>query len=194
MSVKTEWDRMREVGAAARMMLIGAAAKHWKVKASSCRAENGRVIHSGGKALTYGQLAEKAALMPVPAQVPLKDPSRFKIAGKPARRLDTPEKVNGRALFGLDVIRPGMLTALVARSPVFGGKVKSIDASKAKEVPGVRDVVQIESGVAVVADNFWAAKRGRDALQIDWDEGQCGFAFNTSPARAIRRRGPIPRH
>jgi isoquinoline 1-oxidoreductase subunit beta len=172
MSVKTEWDRMRKAGAAARMMLIGAAAKQWKVKASSCRAENGKVVHSSGKALTYGQLAEKAARMPVPEKVALKDPSEFKIAGKPRHRLDTPEKVNGRGIFGFDVKIPGMLTALVARSPVFGGKVKSFDASKAKEVPGVRDVVQIESGVAVVADNFWAAKRGRDALQIAWDEGE----------------------
>ena len=172
MSVKTEWDRMRKAGAAARMMLIGAAAKQWKVKASSCRAENGKVVHSSGKALTYGQLAEKAAHMPVPEKVPLKDPSEFKIAGKPKHRLDTPEKVNGRGIFGFDVKIPGMLTALVARSPVFGGKVKSFDASKAREVPGVRDVVQIESGVAVVADNFWAAKRGRDALQIAWDEGE----------------------
>ena len=172
MSVKTEWDRMRKVGAAARMMLIGAAAKLWKVKASSCRAENGKVIHSSGKALTYGQLAEKAALMPVPEKVVLKDPSKFKIAGKPLLRLDTPAKVNGKGLFGFDVTIPGMLTALVARSPVFGGKVKSFDASKAKEVPGVREVVQVESRIAVVADNFWAAKRGRDALEVVWDEGE----------------------
>jgi isoquinoline 1-oxidoreductase beta subunit len=171
MSVKTEWERMRKTGAVAREMLIGAAADTWKVEKASCRAENGKVIHASGKSLTYGQLAQKAAHMPVPEKVALKDPSAFKIIGRPKLRLDTPEKVNGRGLFGFDVIRPGMLTALVARSPVFGGKVKSFDASKAKAIPGVRDVVQVESGIAVIADNFWAAKRGRDALQTFWDDG-----------------------
>lgn len=170
-SIRTEWDRMSKVGAAARLMLIRAAAQTWKVKDSSCRAENGKVIHSSGKTLTYGQLAEKAALLPVPEKIFLKDPSTYKIVGKPVPRLDTPEKTNGKALFGYDVVKPGMLTALVARPPVFGGKVKSFDGSKAKAVAGVRDVVEIESGVAVVADNFWAAKRGRDALDVVWDEG-----------------------
>jgi isoquinoline 1-oxidoreductase subunit beta len=184
MSVKTEWDRMRKAGAAARMMLVSAAAKQWKVKESSCRAENGRVIHASGKALTYGQLAEKAGGMPVPEKVPLKDPSTFKIVGKSVRRLDTPEKVNGRGIFGFDVLRPGMLTALIARSPVFGGKVRSFEASKAKEVPGVREVVQVESGIAVVADNFWAAKRGRDALEIVWDEGE----WASLSTRALREQ------
>ncbi len=171
MSVKTEWEQMRKVGATGREMLIGAAADTWKVEKASCHAENGKVFHTSGKSLTYGQLAGKAAQMPVPKKVPLKEPSAFKIIGEPKLRLDTPEKVNGRGLFGFDVIRPAMLTALVARSPVFGGKVKSFDASKAKAIPGVRDVVQVESGIAVVADNFWAAKRGRDALQTVWDEG-----------------------
>ncbi len=170
-SIRTEWDRMRKVGAAARMMLIGAAAKLWNVKASSCRAENGRVVHEGGKSLTYGELTEKAASIPVPKQITFKDPSTYKIVGKPLPRVDTREKVDGRGVFGFDVIRPGMLIALVSRPPVFQGKVKSFDPSKAKEVPGVRDVVQIDSGVAVVADNFRAAKRGREALQVAWDEG-----------------------
>ncbi len=197
MSVKTEWDRMRKAGAAARMMLISAAAKQWKVKTSSCRAENGKVIHSSGKALTYGQLAEKAGRLPVPENVPLKDPSTFKIIGKPLRRLDTLEKVNGKAIFGFDVTMPGMLTALVARSPVFGGKVKSFDASKAKEVPGVREVVQVESGIAVVADNFWAAKRGRDALQVAWDEGEWASlstqALREQFASTAQSRGVVAR-
>ncbi len=170
-SIRTEWVRMREVGAAARLMLIRAAADAWKVKASSCRAENGRVISSSGKTLTYGQLAGRAAKLPVPEKISLKDPSAFKIIGKPLPRLDTPVKVDGKAVFGFDVAIPGMLTALVARPPVFGAKVKSFDGSKAKAVPGVRDVVQIESGVAVVADNFWAAKKGREALEVVWDEG-----------------------
>ncbi len=172
MSVRTEWERMRQVGAAAREMLIAAAADVWKVDKASCRAENGRVIHQSGKSLTYGQLAEKAASMPVPKEVKLKDPSAFKIVGKPTSRLDTPPKVDGKAVFGSDVSIPGMLVALVARPPVFGGKAKGFDSAKAKAVPGVKEVVSIESGIAVVADNFWTAKRGRDALQIQWDEGQ----------------------
>ncbi len=171
MSIRTEWERMRKVGAAARMMLIGAAAKVWNVKESSCRADNGRIIHSSGKILSYGQLAEEAAGMPTPDNISLKDPSAFTIVGKPKLRLDTPEKVNGRGLFGFDVKRPGMLTALVARPPVFGGKVKKFEASKAKAIPGVREIVQIDSGIAVVAEDFWAAKRGRDALEIVWDDG-----------------------
>ena len=171
MSVRTEWERLRQVGAAAREMLIAAAAATWKVDKASCRAENGTVVDASGKTLTYGQLAEQAASLPVPEKVTLKDPSAFKIIGKPTRRIDTPEKINGKAIFGFDVTRPGMLTALVARSPVFGGRVKSFKSEKATAVPGVREVVQIESGIAVVADNFWSAKKGRDALDIVWDEG-----------------------
>jgi isoquinoline 1-oxidoreductase beta subunit len=170
-SVLSEWERMRKVGAAAREMLLSAAADTWKVEKTSCRAENGMVIHTGGKKLSYGQLAEKAAAMPVPQEVSLKDPSAFKIIGKPTPRLDTREKVNGKALFGADVKVPGMLTAVVARSPVFGGKVKSLNSEKAKSVPGVKEIVQIGSGVAVVADNFWSAKKGRDALEVIWEEG-----------------------
>jgi isoquinoline 1-oxidoreductase beta subunit len=169
-SVRTEWERMSKVGAAARMMLISAAAKKWKVKETSCRAENGKVTSSSGKSMTYGQLADLAATLPVPEKIFLKDPSAYKILGKPIPRLDTPEKVNGSAIFGFDIMRPGMLTALVARPPVFGGKVKGFDAAKAKAVPGVREVVEIDSGVAVAADNYWAAKRGRDALEVVWDD------------------------
>ena len=170
-SVSSEWERMRKLGAAAREMLIAAAADTWKVEKASCRAENGRVVHSSGKTLTYGQLAAKAATMPVPEEVPLKDPSAFKIIGHPMPRLDTPEKVDGQAVFGLDAKIPGMLTAVVARSPVFGGKVKSFNAEKAKAVPGVNEVLQVESGVAVLAANFWSANRGRRALEVVWDEG-----------------------
>jgi len=170
-SVSSEWERMRKLGAAAREMLIAAAAETWKVEKASCRAENGRVVHSSGKTLTYGQLAAKAATMPVPEEVPLKDPSAFKIIGHPMPRLDTPEKVDGQAVFGLDAKIPGMLTAVVARSPVFGGKVKSFNAEKAKAVPGVNEVLQVESGVAVLAANFWSANRGRRALEVVWDEG-----------------------
>jgi isoquinoline 1-oxidoreductase beta subunit len=190
-SVRSEWERMSKVGAAARMMLIAAAVQQWKVKPATCHAENGKV-HSGGKTLTYGQLAESAAKMPVPDQVPLKDPSTYKIVGKPHQRLDTPQKVNGKAVYGCDVTRPGMLIALVARSPVFGGKVGNFDASQAKAVQGVRDVVQIESGVAVVADNFWAAKKGRDALDVDWDEGQWGSLSTDAMLAQYRELAKTP--
>ena len=170
-SVLSEWERLRKVGASAREMLIAAAADLWKVDKASCRAENGRVIHSGGKSLTYGQLADKASNMPVPKEVRLKDPLAFKIIGQPVKRLDIPEKTTGRGIFGIDVNIPGMLIAVVERPPVFGGKVKSFKAEKAKAVPGVKDVLQVPSGIAVVASGFWPAKMGRDALDIVWDEG-----------------------
>src|SRR5271157_38995 len=170
-SVASEWERLRKVGAIAREMLIAAAADTWKADKASCRAENGKVIHSSGKSMTYGQLADKAAKMPVPKDTPLKDPSKFKIIGKPVKRLDTAEKTNGKGVFGIDVTIPGMLVAVVARPPVFGGKVVSFKADKAKAVPGVKDVVQVPSGVAVVASGFWPAKVGRDALDIVWDGG-----------------------
>ena len=170
-SVSSEWERLRKVGASAREMLIAAAADMWKVDKASCRAENGKVVHSSGKSMTYGQLASKAANMPVPKEIQLKDPSKFKIIGKPVKRLDTPEKTNGKGVFGIDVTIPGMLIAVVERPPVFGGKVVSFKADKAKAVPGVNDVVQVPSGVAVVASGFWPAKLGRDALEIVWDDG-----------------------
>ena len=170
-SVASEWERLRTVGATAREMLIEAAADTWKVSKSSCRAEKGVIIHTSGKKLSYGQLAGKAGGMPVPKKVRLKNPSSFTIVGKPTLRLDSPQKVDGKAIFGIDVRTPGVLTALVARSPVFGGKVKSFDATKARSVAGVREIVQVETGVAVAADDFWSAKKGRDALEIVWDEG-----------------------
>ncbi len=170
-SVRSEWERLSKAGAAAREMLISAAAKIWKVNKISCRARNGVVIHTSGKKLTYGQLADKASKTPVPKSVKLKKPSAFKIVGKPTKRLDTPEKTDGMAVFGLDVKVPGVLTAVIARPPVFGGKVKSFNGEKTKTVPGVKDIVQVGSGVAVVADSFWSAKKGRDALEIIWDEG-----------------------
>ena len=181
-SVWSEYERLRKVGAAAREMLIDAAAAVWKVDKASCRTEKGKVILGSGKKLTYGQLADKAAVMPVPQDVTLKDPSKFKIIGKPTKRLDTPDKISGRAIFGLDMRVPGMLTALVARPPVFGAKIVSVNADKAKTVPGVQDVVQVPSGVAVIASGFWPAKKGRDALEIVWDEGE-GATFSTSGMR-----------
>jgi isoquinoline 1-oxidoreductase beta subunit len=169
-STWSEFDRCRQAGAMARAVLIAAAAQRFSVEPLACRTENGVVI-SGSKRARYGELAEAASKLPVPKTVPLKDPKDWKIIGKPTRRLDTPEKITGRAQFGIDVHFEGLLTAVVARSPVFGGKVKSLDDTKARAVPGVRSVVRVPSGVAVVADHFWAAKLGRDALQIQWDLG-----------------------
>ena len=169
-STRDEFDRLRKVGAAARAMLVAAAARRWRVPAAELRTANGFVTH-GGQKLSYGKLAADAAKLKPPAEVQLKDSRDWKIIGKSHKRLDSPEKITGRAVFGADVRLPGMLTALVARSPVFGAKVKSFADDAAMKVPGVRKVVQVPSGVAVVADHFWAARLGRDALQIDWDLG-----------------------
>jgi len=171
-SVWSEWDRFRKAGATARMMLINAAAEIWKVDPASCRAEKGFVIQKAtGQRISYGKLAERASQMKVPKDIVLKKSKEFKVIGKSMRRLDTPEKTNGKAIFGIDVKTPGMFTAVVARPPVFGGNVKSFNGEKAKAVPGVKEVVQIDSGVAVIAEGFWSANKGREALEIVWDEG-----------------------
>jgi isoquinoline 1-oxidoreductase beta subunit len=170
-SVRTTWEPLRKVGATAREMLLAAAAARWRVDRTACRAEAGAVIGPGGKRLSYGELAAEAAKLPVPKDPPLKDPKDFRLLGKPVHRLDTPDKITGRAVFGIDVHVPRMLHATVARCPVFGGKAKSFDASKAKAVRGVRGVYQVPSGVAVVADSTWSAIQGREALAIVWDEG-----------------------
>jgi len=169
-STWSSFEQFRKAGATARAMLVAAAAQRWNTDPASCGTANGFVSH-GTQRLSYGQLAEAAAKLTPPQQVALKDAKDFKLIGKPLPRLDTPEKVNGKAIFGIDVKLPGMLTAVVARSPVFGGKVKSFNADKAKAIRGVKSVVQVPSGVAVLADGFWAAKQGRDALRIEWDEG-----------------------
>jgi len=178
----SEFDRYRQVGAMARDMLVRAAAAEWKVPASRCRVESGAVI-SGKRRLGFGELAEAAHKLTPPTRVRLKSARDWKIIGRPTRRLDSPEKVSGRATFGLDVRLPGMLTALVARSPVFGGKVKSFRAERARAVPGVKHVVRVPSGVAVVAEHFWAAKLGRDALTVEWDLGP-GAALDSARMRA----------
>ncbi len=185
-STWSEFDRYRQVGALARTLLVAAAAERFGASPSDCRTENGVVI-CGNHRARYGELAEAAAKHEAPASIALKDPTAWRVIGKPTLRLDTPEKVTGRARFGMDVQFEGLLTAVVARSPVFGGKVKSFDAVKARAVPGVRDVVQVPSGVAVVADHFWAAKTGRDALAIDWDPGP-GAQFDSDRQREEFRR------
>ncbi len=171
-STSSEWERMRKAGATARAMLISAAAQNWNVEAASLKTENGFVIHTAtGRRASYGSLAEAASKLQPPKDAPLKDPKDYKLIGKPTRRLDTPPKINGTAEFGIDVRIPGLMTAVVARAPVFGGKVVSFNSDKAKAVPGVKDVVQVPSGIAVVATGFWAAKLGRDKLEIKWDDG-----------------------
>jgi len=171
-SIRTSWNTLRKAGASAREMLIQAAAQQWGVDKSQCRAENNTVINTATNArLSYGSLAEAASKLPVPSTVALKDPSQFRLIGKPTKRLDTHDKVNGSAIFGIDVRLPGMLHAVVERSPVFGGKVASFDASKTKTIPGVKDVVQVSTGVAVLAENTWAAMEGRRVLKVQWDEG-----------------------
>ena len=167
-----EWERYRKMGAVARTMLVEAAARQWSVEASSCHVDKGVVIHvATGRRATYGSLANAAAQLTAPADVPLKPAKEFTLIGKPTRRLDTPSKTDGTAQFGLDVRVPGMLTAVVARPPVFAGKVVKFDASETLKVPGVRAVEQVPSGVAVIAERFWPAKIGRDKLVVDWDLG-----------------------
>ncbi len=171
-SVRGMWKVLRESGAAARMMLVTAAAQTWGVPESTITTDKGEVIHAAsGRRLAYGALVDKAATLPVPTQITLKAPASFKVLGQSLPRLDMPEKVNGTARFGIDVKLPGLLTAKIVKSPVFGGKVASFNADKAKAVPGVRHVVQVSSGMAVVADNYWSATKGAQAVEVKWDEG-----------------------
>jgi isoquinoline 1-oxidoreductase beta subunit len=170
-SVNGHWDPMRKAGAAAREMLVAAAAQAWKVDAAECRTEKGAVIHKSGKKLTYGRLVAAAAKQPVPKEPKLKNAADFRIIGQPLKRLDTPKKINGSGKYGMDVRLPGLLTAVMARPPVPGGKAVSVNDSAAKKIKGVRQVIQIPQGVAVLADGYWAAKKGRDALEIKWDDG-----------------------
>ena len=188
-AIRTSWDPLRKAGATAREMLISAAAATWNVDRSTCHAEQGVVIHTPTKRqLPYGKLAARAAQVPVPSDAPLKDPKDFRLLGTRAPRLDTPAKVDGSAVFGIDVTVPEMLIASIERCPVFGGMLKRYDGAKAEALPGVRAVVALEpspwtgrggawaagcaAGVAVVADTYWHAVQGRRALEIEWDEGE----------------------
>jgi len=169
-SVNSSYAQLRKAGAVARSMLIAAAAAEWGVPASSCETANG-IVSSGSHQARYGQLVEKAGRLSPPAEVNLKDPKDFRLIGKPVARLDTKDKVIGAGTFGIDVKVSGMLVAVVARPPVFGAHAASFDDAKAKAVAGVRHVVSIESGIAVVADGFWSATRGREVLGVKWDLG-----------------------
>jgi isoquinoline 1-oxidoreductase beta subunit len=171
-SVRAFWLSLRKAGAGARLMLIEAAARRWHVTADSCSAENGNVTHpSTGRTLAYTALLEDASRLTPPQTPPLKSIAAFKLIGKPLKRLDTPEKVNGTAVYGIDALPPGVKFATLAISPVLGGKVAHVDETKAKQLPGVRQVVILDDFVAVVGDNTWAAKQGLEALDIEWDDG-----------------------
>ncbi len=168
-SIANSYLQMRQAGAAARQMLVAAAAKRWQVSADQITVDAG-VVRAGGHKATFGELAEAAALEPVPTETKLKEPKDFKLIGKKAARKDIREKINGTAQFTRDVKLPGMLTAVVAHPPRFGAKLVRFDATPAKAIAGVTDVVEIPTGVAVLATDFWSAKKGRDALLIEWDE------------------------
>jgi isoquinoline 1-oxidoreductase subunit beta len=185
-SVRDGWEKLRVAGAQVREMLASAAAARWKVDRDQVKMGNGIATGPGGKKATFGELAEAASTMPVPEKPPLKDPKDFRIVGKRTRRLDTPMKVNGTARFGIDVKVPGMVYAALEQPPVIGGSVRSFDASAAKGMPGVIDVVQIPDGVAVVADSWWRANKARKALKIDWDDGPGGNINNAAMLEGIR--------
>ena len=171
-SIRAFWKPLRNAGATARAMLVQAAAQQWQVEPASCTTSKGEVAHKeSGRKLSYGALAVAASSQTPPKDVALKDPKDFVYIGQPLKRLDTPDKVNGKAVYGIDAILPDMKFATLAACPVFGGKVGKVDDSAAKKIPGVRQIVVLDDLVAVVGDHMWAAKKGLEALKIDWDEG-----------------------
>ena len=186
-SVRDSQDYVRKAGAAAREMLIAAAAQEWKVPAQECRAENSRIIHSRSqRAVSFGNIAAVAAKLDPPNDVKLKDPKDWKIAGKPAKRLDVSNKVQGNPIYGIDVRVPNMLYASLVQCPVFKGTLKSVDDSKLSGMPGVRKVVKLPNAVAVVADSWWRAKTAAEALKISWDDGGNGNASTESITEFVR--------
>jgi len=196
-STRADWMRLREAAAAARILLVAAAAKRWNVDPASCRVERGVVHHDGsGRALRYGDVAGDAAKLPVPTDVKLKDPSQFKLIGTDAKRLDTPSKVNGSAVYGMDVKVPGMRIGTLAITPVKGGKLVSMDEAAARRTPGVHDVIRAgDEAVAVIGDHMWAAKQGLEALNLVWDSGPNGAvtipSIITSMDQASQKQGVI---
>ncbi len=186
--IRDSQEYVRKGGAAARMMLIQAAANEWNVPATECSAANSVITHKpSGRTTTFGKVAEAAAKLEPPMDVPLKDPKDWKIAGKPLKRLDTVDKLTGKQVYGTDLKLPGMLNATIRDCPVFGGKVKSFDAAKAETLPGVKRVVRVgESAIAVVADTWWHAKTALDAVKIEWDEGENANASSASIAAMLK--------
>src|SRR5216684_3563184 len=184
-SIRAFWTPLRQAGAVARTLLIAAAANQWRVDPAICRARHG-AVSAGSRSLSYGQLVDEAAALPVPVlgSIALKDPKDFILIGTPAKRLDAPDKVNGRAKFGIDTKQPGMKVAAIAISPVFGGNPKSLDEAAARAVKGVRQVVRIDEAVAVVADHMGAARKGLAAAAIQWDDGPNA---NLSSADIVRQ-------
>jgi len=171
-SVRAFWKPLRAAGATARAMLIRAAAQQWQVEPATCTASNGEVIHAeSGRRLAYGALVEAANALTPPKDAAVKDPKDFVLIGKPLKRFDTPDKVNGKTIYGIDAMLPGMKFATLAASPVFGGKVGKVDDARARKIPGVRQIVVLDDMVAVVGDHMWAAKKGLDALDVTWNEG-----------------------
>jgi isoquinoline 1-oxidoreductase beta subunit len=185
--IRESHEYVRQGGAAARQMLIAAAAKEWGVPASECKASNGVITHSSGKSTTYGKVAVAAAKLEAPKDVKLKDPKDWKIAGKPLKRLDTQDKLTGKQVYGFDLKLPGMLNAAIKQCPVFGGKVASFDDAKAKSMPGVKKVVQVDdNAVAVVAERWWQAKTALDAVTIKWDDGENSRVTSASIAEFLK--------
>jgi len=198
-AIRAVWEPMRQAGAIARTMLMAAAAKRWNVDPASCHAQRGEVLHAPtGRSAKYGDLAADAARMTVPETVALKQPKDFKLIGTPAKRLDAPSKVNGTAVYGIDVRPPGVKIATLAQSPVFGGKVKSVDDAAAKAVKGMRQIVRLDDAVAVVADHMGAAKKGLAALVIQWDDGPHAKLDTKEIAgeleKATLNSGPVAQH
>jgi isoquinoline 1-oxidoreductase beta subunit len=187
-AIMASWQPLRQAGAVARTLLVEAAAKRWNVEPMSCRAEGGQVLHPAtGRSLKYGALAGDAARLPAPKEVPLKDAKDFKLIGTPARRLDAPAKVDGSAIYGIDVRPPGVKVATLAQSPVFGGKLKRLDDTAARAVKGVRQIVRLDDCVAVVADHMGAAKKGLAALEIEWDDGPHAKLTTETIARELEQ-------
>src|SRR5437016_3399130 len=197
-SVRGNWEPLRRAGAAARSLLVAAAAATWKVDPASCHAARGTVMHAPtNRSLGYGALVDKAATLRAPGRVPLKDPKDFKLIGTPAKRVDAPGKIDGTAQFGIDVRLPDMKVATLAACPVFGGKLAGVDDTRAKAIPGVRQIVRLDDAVAVVADHMWAAKQGLAALDIRWDEGPNAQVETADIVRALadasRKPGVVAR-
>jgi isoquinoline 1-oxidoreductase subunit beta len=186
-SIRAFWKPLRVAGAAARAMLVQAAAAQWQVDPASCSAADGKVRHAAsGRVAAYGDLVDAASALPVPKDPPLKDPKDFTLIGKPLKRLDTPNKTDGKVVYAIDAMLPGMKFATLAQSPVSGGKVAHVDDSAAKKIPGVRQVVVLDDLVAVVGDHFWAAKTGLEALGVTWDEGANAEVNSTDIWNALR--------
>ena len=191
--VRDHLEMWRKAAASAREMLMQAAANDWGVPMSEVTTEPGAVVHkSSGRRAPYGTLVDKAAQLPVPQNPKLKDPSQFRYIGKMVKRRDTPEKVTGKGVYGMDVQMPGLLVASIERCPVFGGTLKSFDATETKKVAGVKDVVAVTNGVAVVADGFWTAVQGRKALKVQWDEGALATVSTPDIVKEYERLSKTP--